>query len=136
MKNMTRLLSFALFSIVVLSGCNKLKDTKLNNNPYDKNYEGSKVVSISSVSTTLVSGVPRNDLTVTINYNLYEKVVLYRDGVVKGTFSRMNYSSGSTFTESFSDTSPENGKTYTYQVALTYDSGTTSLSDSYVYTTP
>lgn len=136
MKNMTRLLYIALFSIVVLSGCNKLKDTKLNNNPYDKNYEGSKVVSISSVSTTFVSGVPRNDLTVTINYNLYEKVVLYRNGVVKGTFSRLDYSSVSTFTESFSDMSPTNGETYTYQVALTYDSGTTSLSDSYVYTTP
>jgi hypothetical protein len=135
-KNMKKIITISFITLFLFSGCNKLKDKTLNTNPYDKEYAGDKVVRISDISSYIDNtNHHRIKIIVTSLTQFYQAYSLYINGTYIGNFLRADFGSGRTsFNETL--TGPGNvGETNTYQVKLTYDSGSTTLSDAVNYTT-
>jgi hypothetical protein len=125
--------------IVAFTSCkSKLDKITLDNNPYDAAYNGPKVVGISSISSSVIAttGAHYNTLHIAINTELYEYVLVYRNGALILTSGRDSYAPGSVQAENIEDHAVVDGTTYTYTVALKYEEGSTQQSDAVVFTTP
>ena len=130
---------FLLVIIITSSACNKLKDVQINNNPYDKNYEGPQVVSILSITHTHLTNpvIDYNTISVKPTIARYESVSLYRDGVIIGGGPKTSFPPNeSGLLEVYTDYAAVSGITYNYQVQLHYETSSTLLSQPLNYTTP
>jgi hypothetical protein len=127
---MKRIYFAALLVVLGFSGCNKLKDVNLDTNPYDKDYNGPKVAMINHIEQGIIQ--PSDHYVKVVAFSstvFYSYVVLYRNGLVIGTYYRKAYNTGPLYEETFEDHGLVVGQTYTYQIQLKYESGYTSLSD-------
>ncbi|MCW3072142.1 MAG: hypothetical protein JWO44_2032 [Bacteroidetes bacterium] len=113
----------------------KLDEVQLNDNPYDLEYAGPKVVRIDSVRKVEVSfHVYANKINLTSLTEMYQGVILYRNGVVIKTINRTSHAS--VLKESIYDNTAVSGVTYSYTASLKYDNGKTGQSDAFNFTTP
>lgn len=126
----------SLFALLLLAtSCSKkLDNVPFNDNPYDNDYTGSKVVRINTIETASIIIDTlfhlQNQIYYTKSYDTYDGVKLYRNGVLINT----HYNSIS-HTVYIPDNTPVSGVTYTYEVRLFLGSGEAS-SDPFTYTTP
>ncbi|MCW3085675.1 MAG: hypothetical protein JWP12_3041 [Bacteroidetes bacterium] len=136
--NMKKII-YLLVVIIAFTSCkSKLDKITLDDNPYDQAYTGPKVIRINSISGDINSttGAHYNTLHVAISTELYEYVLVYRNGVLVLTASRSSYAPGNAQTENIADRTVVAGTVYTYTVALKYEEGSTQKSDAVVFTTP
>ncbi len=136
--NMKKIL-YILVVIVAFTSCkSKLDKITLDDNPYDQAYNGPKVIWINSISGGINSTTSAhfNTLHIGINTELYEYVMVYRNGTLILTSGRSSYAPGSAQTENIEDHTVAAGVTYTYTVALKYEEGSTQKSDAVIFTTP
>ncbi len=135
LKGMKHLFSLLLL-VFTFSGCSKLKDTKLNDNPYDKDYTGTKVVNITGASTIIIDASNHfNQINVATSTTYYQNLLVYRNGAYLKRVPRASYFYGSHQQESILDSTSVIGTTYSYQVKLNFEVGYTSLSDGFDCTT-
>jgi hypothetical protein len=127
---------YCLFCLCVLAGCkSKLDEVSFSDNPYDSDYSGEEVVILDSVSRVRVTTtVYVNRVTITSKIQMYQKVVLYRNGVVIKTENRSGYTGE--FIEQVDDYTAIPGSTYTYTAALKHEEAFTRKSNSVTFTTP
>lgn len=118
---------FAL--LLSITSCKKLDNISFNDNPYDKDYDGLRVVKIDTITTEFGVGV-KNKIYYTKSFDNYDGIRLYRNGFLLTT----HYNS-LVHSVDLPDNSPTSGVTYTYEVRLFLGSGETP-SDPVSYTTP
>ncbi|MCW3104081.1 MAG: hypothetical protein JWO09_2521 [Bacteroidetes bacterium] len=132
MKKAFYILAAAFF----LLGCkSKLDDVQLNDNPYDHEYAGPKVVRIDSVRRMEVGfHVYATKVSLTSSTEMYQGAILYRNGVAIKTINRTSHAS--VLTEALYDNTAVAGTAYSYTAALKYDNGKTGQSDAFNFITP
>lgn len=122
-------------SVSMIFSCKSgLDDISMNDNPYDKDYEGPKVVSIDSVVPKMIGLTKYNYVYLSPTIQLYDKVNLYVDGVKIKTQNRVSFGAGDQ--ELITHFPVFSGNTFTYQVQLGQNDGVTDLSDPVNFTTP
>lgn len=119
-----------LFALLLfITSCKKLDNISFNDNPYDKDYNGPRVVKIDNITTEFGVGV-KNKIFYTKSFDNYDGIRLYRNGFPLTTqYNSIMHS------VDIPDNAPTSGVTYTYEVRLFLGSGEAS-SDPFIYTTP
>lgn len=124
--------SITIIGIIVLicaSCATKLDDVTLNDNPYDSEYEGPPVITVTSVEVdTAVYPMGYNQVKFSKITDKYDGVKLYRSGTLIKTIH-----STSPYLSTITDVNANVNVSYTYQVKLFLGSGETA-SDPYVHT--
>ncbi len=123
-----------LFLSLFVGACSSgLDDVKFSDNPYDNDYDGDRVITITNVDTvhSTTNGI-YTAVSYTRNYGKSDGVKLYRNGVKIATNYNSIVNSDSWY---FKDITAVSGVTYTYEVRLYFGSGE-ARSLPYVYTTP
>lgn len=125
------ILVFVLLMIVFSNCSTTLDQIDINDNPYDRDYVGPAVISMSAITTDTISyPIMRNKISSTKTINNHDGVRLYRNGVLinTNTISSVNF-------PDISDNGASSGVTYSYQLRLYLGSGETE-SEVFTYTTP
>jgi hypothetical protein len=127
---------YILLPVLFLFSCkSKLDDVKLNDNPYDREYEGAKVVRVDSIrNVKITSTVYANKINLTALTGMYIDFSLYRNGVFVKTANRTSYDA--VLTEVIYDYGTVSGTTNSYTVALKFDDNKTQQSDPFTFRTP
>ncbi|OFY82383.1 MAG: hypothetical protein A3F72_15935 [Bacteroidetes bacterium RIFCSPLOWO2_12_FULL_35_15] len=122
-------LIIVLTLLLLVTSCKKLDNISFNDNPYDKDYDGPRVVKIDTITTEFGVGV-KNKIYYTKSFDNNDGIRLYRNGFLLTTqYNSVIHS------VDIPDSSPTSGVTYTYEVRLFLGSGETS-SEPFSYTTP
>ena len=121
--------------LLLLSSCyTRLDDVKLNDNPYDKEYDGPKVVLIDSISYHYIGGIGYDYIYISSKIEMYDEFSIYKNGTFINTFARGTLSTP--HRELIIESPVVSGQTNSYQAQLKYLGQKTSLSDAYVFTNP
>lgn len=121
--------------LILMSSCyTRLDDVKLNDNPYDSEYDGPKVVVIDSIVFKYIASVGYNYVYISGKIDMYDEFSFYKNGVLINTYTRGTLSTPGR--ELVIDAPVVFGQTNTFQAQLKYLGKGTSLSDPVVFTTP
>jgi hypothetical protein len=130
----TRKILMPLLLCSLVSCRSELDDIEMNDNPYDQEYQGPKVIRIDSVVHKIIGLTKYNYVYMSATTQLYDKVHLYADGVKIKTINRTSFTAAPT--ELITHFPVTSGSAFVYEGQLGQNAGVTAKSEAVSFTTP